>query len=380
MINDAKLLDDFWALTEHLLNNVLFLLGGAVWGFVIADGEQTGIWQAREWGYLFLLYFLLTAIRLALFAAVYPITSRIGLHTNWKETVFQVYGGLRGAVGIALAISLDNSVGGIEGADSRYADQTKTAFGMIGGIAFLTLVINGSTSGPLLKKFGLADSTASREKIVECYQARFKRSLQLEFVSLLTQRRFRQINFGLVKAHVPYLADMTRAQLAEAIDRHKDITATEDYNPPYLHGVLPYLSQEQPEETASGTDTKSSMPASKSTEDLLKSIDPDGYARKADREKRTENRNKRRRNKSTMQFMMAGEPLSAQEMRALFISILRSNYEKQIEHGEMADQEFLAIALQQSLDFAADAVANGGPLQGTSICRLLCFNLDMSGC
>lgn len=70
-------------------------------GDVIARGEQDRSWKAREWGYLILLYILLTLIRYGLFASAYPITSRIGLKTNWKETSFQVYGGLRGAVGVS---------------------------------------------------------------------------------------------------------------------------------------------------------------------------------------------------------------------------------------------------------------------------------------
>lgn len=36
MLNDKKLLDDFWALVEHLLNTVLFALGGAVSGLRFA--------------------------------------------------------------------------------------------------------------------------------------------------------------------------------------------------------------------------------------------------------------------------------------------------------------------------------------------------------
>jgi NhaP-type Na+/H+ or K+/H+ antiporter len=32
MFNDAKLLEDFWTLVEHLLNTILFTLGGTVWG------------------------------------------------------------------------------------------------------------------------------------------------------------------------------------------------------------------------------------------------------------------------------------------------------------------------------------------------------------
>ena len=42
--------------------------------------------------------------------AFYPVTSRIGIGTTWREAVFMSYGGLRGAVGIALALSLHAEV------------------------------------------------------------------------------------------------------------------------------------------------------------------------------------------------------------------------------------------------------------------------------
>ena len=65
VINDMKLLDDFWTLIEHLLNTILFTLGGVVWGAVIATGTKSreGYFTGTDWGYLFLLYVLLHAIR-----------------------------------------------------------------------------------------------------------------------------------------------------------------------------------------------------------------------------------------------------------------------------------------------------------------------------
>ena len=147
--------------------------------------------------------------------SAYPITSRIGLKTNWPETWFQVYGGLRGAVGIALALAVDNEVQravALGEADIRALQETRILFGFVGGIAFMTLVINGSTAGPFLIRLGLADSTATRAKIVHAYRAHFRASAIDTFVSLLTHRRFYRVNFALVKHHVPYLADLTKTE------------------------------------------------------------------------------------------------------------------------------------------------------------------------
>lgn len=86
--------------------------------------------------------------------------------------VFQSYGGLRGAVGIALAISLDATVRQVtvnEGLDLKYEEQTTKMFGFVGGIGLLTLVINATSAGPMLRKLGLADTSDVREHILVSY-------------------------------------------------------------------------------------------------------------------------------------------------------------------------------------------------------------------
>lgn len=181
--NDTKLLEDFWGLLEHILNSVLFTLGGVVWGAVITEGEVSRSFVGRDWGNLILLYVYLHVLRFLLFAAVYPVTSRIGLKTNWNETIFQVYGGLRGAVGIALGLFLDSEVRETSGSESEAGRQTSKLFGFVGGIAFLTLCVNGVTAGPLLRYLHLADSTEARQKIVDAYQTRYVKFLTSKYQS-----------------------------------------------------------------------------------------------------------------------------------------------------------------------------------------------------
>ena len=40
-INDIYLMDDFFTVTEHILNTILFCLGGLVWGETIYDNYKT---------------------------------------------------------------------------------------------------------------------------------------------------------------------------------------------------------------------------------------------------------------------------------------------------------------------------------------------------
>ena len=84
----------------HQYCTVPLFIRELVQGSVISKGELNGSFRAQEWGYLLLLYVLLTVIRLGLFVVAYPVSSRIGLKTNWRETLFQIHAGLRGAVGV----------------------------------------------------------------------------------------------------------------------------------------------------------------------------------------------------------------------------------------------------------------------------------------
>jgi hypothetical protein len=80
-------------------------------------------------------------------------------------------------------------------------------FGFVGGIAFLTLVINDPTSGPLLCRLGLVMPTECRKKVIENYRQHMAQHALNELLALLTEKRFEDIDFAAVKAHVPFLSE-----------------------------------------------------------------------------------------------------------------------------------------------------------------------------
>lgn len=62
-----------------------------VWGAIIGGSTENEIFRARDWGYLFMNYVLLNLIRFFLIFAFYPVTKRIGIGTDWQESVFSAY-------------------------------------------------------------------------------------------------------------------------------------------------------------------------------------------------------------------------------------------------------------------------------------------------
>ncbi|KAL7531439.1 hypothetical protein ACHAXR_004044 [Thalassiosira sp. AJA248-18] len=146
-INDHALTLHFWQVTAELLNTLLFVLGGCLWGNIIS--KDTFSTSSQDWGYLALVFVILIVIRFILVFCLYPVSSKIGIGTNWKESVFMSYGGFRGSVGIALALSLEAQIYN-NTEDESYRNRSDKLFSFVGGISVLTLLINGMTSGPLL--------------------------------------------------------------------------------------------------------------------------------------------------------------------------------------------------------------------------------------
>ena len=89
---------------------------------------------------------------------------------------------------------------------TEYQTYAAQLFGMVGGVAFLTLMINGPTSGFLLKKLGLITPTETRNKYIkDCREHMIEFTLR-EYIALLTEERFHDVDFAVVKAHIPFLS------------------------------------------------------------------------------------------------------------------------------------------------------------------------------
>ena len=114
-------------------------------------------------------------------------------------------------------------------------------FGLVGGIAFLTLIILAPTSGPLLKKLGLVTPSETRKKVVAVLSKATKQYVLHEYIALLTEERFHDVDFTVVKDHIPILADINYKQVMAAVRHHKESSPEKTYKKPNLKNVIPYL-------------------------------------------------------------------------------------------------------------------------------------------
>lgn len=100
-------------------------------------------------------------IRAITIILLYPALKRMGYGLNWRDAVVMVWGGLRGAVGLALAliVKLDSNI-----VDHKF--QALVVFYM-GLMAAATLIVNGTSMPFLLKVLGVVKPTPAKLEVLQ---------------------------------------------------------------------------------------------------------------------------------------------------------------------------------------------------------------------
>ncbi len=131
----------FWGFLAHIANTLIFLIVG-----IIIATKVNVTWKNIL--VVFLLYIALNVIRYIMIAVLSPIIRKSGYGLSFKESIILGWGGLRGALGMSMALMVCYTPSIPE--DVRNDILLYTA-----GVVTLTLCINATTSKWLLGKLGL---------------------------------------------------------------------------------------------------------------------------------------------------------------------------------------------------------------------------------
>ncbi|MGE5251137.1 MAG: Na+/H+ antiporter [Bacteroidota bacterium] len=196
---------NFWEFMSFLANSFVFLMIG----LVVDIPLLTQNWRAILWGILAALL-----ARLIVIYGLFPGSRSIP--TSWKHIMY--WGGLRGAIPLALALSLPMDLPASVG-------QLRA---MVFGLVIFTLLVQGTSMSALIKWLGLGEARPAREE----YDLSRARTMTVKSAFEHVQRAHRE---GLISDRVwsimsgaldPYLKGLTDA-MHDVLEQHPDVEAEE---------------------------------------------------------------------------------------------------------------------------------------------------------
>mmetsp|Transcript_100671 Transcript_100671/g.305501 ORF Transcript_100671/g.305501 Transcript_100671/m.305501 type:complete len:891 (-) Transcript_100671:47-2719(-) len=155
---ERKAMLEFWHLVETIGNAIVFFLAGVLTG----RATLTINLEATDWLWLLFVYVAITAIRFGMMLVFLPLLNRVGEAVSLQDAVVMTWGGLRGMVGLCLAILVQKD---LAGGKLTQLDGDRILF-LVGCIAALTLIVNATTSPGLTRVLGITGTPEGRTVLI----------------------------------------------------------------------------------------------------------------------------------------------------------------------------------------------------------------------
>ncbi|XP_022955956.1 sodium/hydrogen exchanger 7 isoform X2 [Cucurbita moschata] len=230
-------LHHFWEMVAYIANTLIFILSGVV----IAEGVlgSEGILNdGASWGFLILLYAYVQASRVMVVGVLYPFLRYFGYGLDWKEATILTWSGLRGAVALALSLSVKRSSD-----QSLYiSSETGTLFVFFtGGIVFMTLIVNGSTTQFILHLLHMDKLSVAKKRILDYTKYEMLNKALDAFGDLGDDEELGPADWPTVKRHITSLSHVEGEPLhphnAFESDQNVDSMNLRDIRVRLLNGV-----------------------------------------------------------------------------------------------------------------------------------------------
>ena len=170
----AHFLHDFWVLAAFLANTLIFIIVGVI------ISNRTNF-KLEDFIDLALIYIGIHLIRGLIVLVLFPVMKRIGYGVSKQDALVLWWGGLRGVIGLAMALII---------AESSLPSFIKEPFLFItAGIVLLTSIINATTIKALVKGLGLTKITVARAAVITHAMENLRGSAE-ERLELMKNDRF----------------------------------------------------------------------------------------------------------------------------------------------------------------------------------------------
>ncbi|KAK9935635.1 hypothetical protein M0R45_022729 [Rubus argutus] len=230
-------LHHFWEMVAYIANTLIFILSGVV----IAEGVLHGddiLGNGKSWAYLVLLYVYVQVSRIIVVGLSFPFLRYFGYGLDWKEAIILIWSGLRGAVALSLSLSVKRT------SDSSTSLSSDTGVRFVfftGGIVFLTLIVNGSTTQFILHVLAMDRLSAAKRRILDYTKYEMLNKALEAFSDLGDDEELGPADWPTVKSYIASLNDVDSERVhpyaAAESDNNLDIKNLEDIRERLLNGV-----------------------------------------------------------------------------------------------------------------------------------------------
>ncbi|CAH1452863.1 unnamed protein product [Lactuca virosa] len=220
-----EILRNLWEMVAYIANTLIFILCGAIIAEGILTGDNILKHEENYWGYLILLYVVVQLSRGIVVGLFYPFLSYFGYGLDWKEAIVLMWSGLRGPVALSLALSVKQSSD-----TSAYINQeTGTLFVVFtGGIVFLTLIVNGSTTQFVLQMLKMDKMSAAKRRILDYTKYEIMRKSLEAFSDLMDDEELGSVDWHSVKNYITCLNDEKEGECEnDNIVDHMDLSESD---------------------------------------------------------------------------------------------------------------------------------------------------------
>lgn len=175
----------FWHTLSFLFNTLIFILVGLV------ISTRLGVADLANWEYLAIIFMGILIIRTVVIVGLMPILARIGIGLTKEKSIVLIWGGLRGAVSLALALIVATN----ESLDIQLRDQILF---LTAGIVVLTIIVNGSSMRFVMAKLGLDKLPVAKQKTLAKVQVKVSDEIIKVREKLQGDTNLKAVNWPLV--------------------------------------------------------------------------------------------------------------------------------------------------------------------------------------
>ena len=196
----------FWGTLGYIANTLIFFLVG----FVIAKEMDQATF--RDVALVVGAYAGVMAIRTLLVFLSQPIANKISDGVSRKDSAIIVWGGLRGAVSLALALLVAQRT-------DIDAELRRQILFVTAGVVFLTILVNGSTIGRLLSKLGFDRPPLGEQLARANANCQVLAKVQADVEELSESAQLRAVPWDALKRAVSERLDRAKSDTEEIFER-----------------------------------------------------------------------------------------------------------------------------------------------------------------